>query len=50
MKNNYDLNEQSIFIDIGSGLGKPLFHVAAKGGVKIAVGIEENYIRFVVRI
>ncbi len=42
LENECGLNNDSIFVDIGSGLGKPNFHVtsAAKSGVKLSIGIE----------
>jgi hypothetical protein len=40
------MNAQSRFIDVGSGLGKPNFHVAQSPGVRLSVGIELEHIRW----
>ena len=40
MQMNCELNENSSFIDIGSGLGKPNFHVSLDVNVKLSVGVE----------
>lgn len=40
------MTAQSRFIDVGSGLGKPNFHVAQAPGVRISVGIELERIRW----
>ncbi|GBG24769.1 Histone-lysine N-methyltransferase, H3 lysine-79 specific [Hondaea fermentalgiana] len=34
------LNTESVFLDIGAGLGKPNFHVAISPGVKQSLGVE----------
>jgi hypothetical protein len=41
-----ELNDTSVFIDIGSGLGKPNFHAAVKPAVKWSIGIELEEIRW----
>lgn len=41
-----EMTAQSRFIDVGSGLGKPNFHVAQSPGVRISVGIELERIRW----
>lgn len=40
------MTAQSRFIDVGSGLGKPNFHVSQSPGVRISVGIELERIRW----
>ena len=40
MKQNCELDENSCFIDVGAGLGKPNFHVALDANVKLSVGVE----------
>lgn len=40
MKTHCELNENSSFIDVGSGLGKPNFHVSLDVNVKLSVGVE----------
>ena len=40
MKEHCELDSSSSFIDVGSGLGKPNFHVALDVNVKLSVGIE----------
>ncbi|CAK4693454.1 hypothetical protein LEN26_006474 [Aphanomyces euteiches] len=40
MVENCELNENSVFLDIGSGLGKPNFHAAVTPGVAISYGVE----------
>lgn len=40
------MDAQSRFIDVGSGLGKPNFHVAQSPGVRLSVGIELEHIRW----
>jgi hypothetical protein len=40
------MTAQSRFIDVGSGLGKPNFHVAQNPGVRISVGIELEELRW----
>jgi Histone methylation protein DOT1 len=41
-----ELTSDSRFIDVGSGLGKPNFHVAQYPGVRVSVGIELETIRW----
>ena len=40
MKSHQDLTADSRFIDVGAGLGKPNFHVAADPGCELSYGIE----------
>ena len=40
LKEHAGLDAKSKFIDVGSGLGKPNFHVAADPGVALSYGIE----------
>jgi hypothetical protein len=40
------MSSQSRFIDVGSGLGKPNFHVAQDPAVRISLGIELEEIRW----
>ena len=40
------LNNQSRFIDVGSGLGKPNFHVAQDPAVRLSLGVELEHIRW----
>jgi len=40
------LDSSSKFIDVGAGLGKPNFHVAADPGVKLSYGIECEEVRW----
>jgi hypothetical protein len=44
-----NLSTDSRFIDVGSGLGKPNFHVAQYPGVRISIGIELEKIRWEVK-
>lgn len=39
-------DENSSFIDVGSGLGKPNFHVAQDPGVEISYGLELEEVRW----
>eukprot|EP00605_Chrysophyceae_sp_TOSAG23-4_P000637 GSChrysophyteH1.ASY1.ANO1.718.1 assembled CDS len=41
-----ELNDQSRFIDVGSGLGKPNFHAAQDPQCRLSVGIELEKIRW----
>jgi hypothetical protein len=43
------LNHKSRFIDVGSGLGKPNFHVAQYPAVRLSIGVELEHIRWQVR-
>jgi hypothetical protein len=43
---NCGLDSSSRFIDIGSGLGKPNFHVAQDPNVRLSIGIELEDIRW----
>ena len=40
MKEHTDLDSSSFFIDVGSGIGKPNFHVAHDPGVHVSFGLE----------
>jgi hypothetical protein len=40
MKAHCELDESSCFIDVGSGLGKPNFHVGLDANVRLSVGVE----------
>ena len=40
---NFDSNSR--FIDVGSGLGKPNFHVAQDPAVRLSIGVELETIR-----
>lgn len=46
LKINCDFSETSLFLDVGSGLGKPSFHVSIDPGVEISFGIELEEIRW----
>lgn len=46
MKTHAEFNQNSNFIDIGSGLGKPCLHVAQDPGVKFSFGIEVSEVRW----
>eukprot|EP01041_Mallomonas_annulata_P012339 gene12339-25963_t len=41
-----DMDTNSCFIDVGSGLGKPNFHAAQDPGVRLSLGIELEEIRW----
>jgi len=41
-----EMNNQSRFIDVGSGLGKPNFHAAQDPAVRLSVGIELEHLRW----
>ena len=43
-----NLNSSSRFIDIGSGQGKPSFHVAQSPGVRLSIGVEVERLRWMV--
>lgn len=45
MVSKCELSRQSRFIDIGSGLGKPSFHVACRVECELSYGIENAFIR-----
>jgi hypothetical protein len=49
MKQHCGLKHDSAFLDIGSGLGKPNFHVAQLVDPIINVGVERSKPRFIVR-
>jgi hypothetical protein len=44
------LTKNSRFIDIGSGIGKPNFHVAQFPGVQLSIGVELEKIRWQVTL
>jgi hypothetical protein len=44
--NKCEFSESSRFIDIGSGRGKPNFHVAQDPGVCLSIGVEVEEIRW----
>ena len=44
----YNLTEDSSFLDIGSGFGKPNFHAAMQIGVRDSLGIEVVEARVIV--
>ncbi|CEG36664.1 conserved hypothetical protein [Plasmopara halstedii] len=46
LKEFCELSESSRFIDVGSGLGKPNFHVAVDPGVQLSYGIELEELRW----
>ncbi|KAG7393937.1 hypothetical protein PHYPSEUDO_000114 [Phytophthora pseudosyringae] len=46
LKENCELSKTSRFIDVGSGLGKPNFHVAVDPGVQVSYGIELEELRW----
>lgn len=46
MKEYTNLNENSRFIDVGCGLGKPNLHVAQDPGVKFSYGVEMEHVRW----
>ncbi len=45
-----DLNRDSIFVDVGAGLGKPNLHVAIEPGVRYSVGIEMEHVRWLLSL
>lgn len=46
MKENCELSASSLFLDVGSGLGKPNFHVAIDPGCEVSYGIELEDLRW----
>ena len=46
MIDHTSLSQESHFIDIGCGLGKPSFHVAQQVGVEFSFGIEVEPVHF----
>ena len=46
MTEHCEMDSDSLFIDVGSGLGKPNFHAAQDPGVRVSVGIELEDIRW----
>lgn len=41
-----ELDQASLFLDVGSGLGKPNFHVTQYPDVRVSIGIELETIRY----
>lgn len=50
MVENCEMGTDSMFIDVGAGLGKPNFHACQDPGVRVSLGIELEEIRWQVRI
>jgi len=50
LKINLGFDHNSLFLDIGSGLGKPNFHVLLDPGVKYSFGIELESLRYALSI
>jgi hypothetical protein len=46
MKDQCELSAASLFLDVGSGLGKPNFHVAIDPGVEVSYGVELEDLRW----
>jgi len=46
LRENLEFGPESSFLDIGSGLGKPNFHVAVDPGVRFSFGIELEQLRW----
>ncbi|KAG6597957.1 uncharacterized protein IUM83_07747 [Phytophthora cinnamomi] len=46
LKDKCELSASSRFLDVGSGLGKPNFHVAVDPGVEVSYGIELEELRW----
>ncbi|GMF32940.1 unnamed protein product [Phytophthora lilii] len=46
LKDHCELTKASRFLDVGSGLGKPNFHVAVDPGVEVSYGIELEELRW----
>ncbi|TYZ65206.1 hypothetical protein PybrP1_003981 [[Pythium] brassicae (nom. inval.)] len=46
LKAHCELSEASLFLDVGSGLGKPNFHVAIDPGVEVSYGVELEELRW----
>ncbi|POM80142.1 Hypothetical protein PHPALM_2058, partial [Phytophthora palmivora] len=46
MKEKCELSKTSRFLDVGSGLGKPNFHVSVDPGVQVSYGIELEELRW----
>jgi len=44
------LTKDSVFIDVGAGLGKPNFHLSIDPGVKYSVGIEMEHVRWLLSL
>jgi len=50
MKRHCNLTPDSMFIDVGAGLGKPNIHVACDPGVKFSYGIEVERTRWLLSL
>lgn len=46
LKDKCELSASSLFLDVGSGLGKPNFHVAIDPGVEVSYGVELEELRW----
>jgi hypothetical protein len=46
MKDHCEFDEKSLFLDIGSGMGKPNFHVAIDPGCNVSYGVELEELRW----
>ncbi|CAI5716874.1 unnamed protein product [Hyaloperonospora brassicae] len=46
LKDKCELSASSCFVDVGSGLGKPNFHVSVDPGVQVSYGIELEELRW----
>lgn len=46
MKEHCELSKASLFLDVGSGLGKPNMHVAIDPGVEVSYGVELEELRW----
>ena len=45
LKDHCEFDHQSLFLDIGSGLGKPNFHVSIDPGCQVSYGVEIEKVR-----
>jgi hypothetical protein len=50
LKKECGFNSESLFVDVGAGLGKPNFHVAVDPGVRLSVGIEVEQLRWLLSL
>ena len=46
LKENTDFGPDSVFIDVGSGLGKPTMHAAVDPGCRLSLGVEMQGVRW----
>ena len=46
LKDHCEFDQNSLFLDIGSGLGKPNFHVSIDPGCKVSYGVELEPVRW----